>query len=601
MKRLVPLLLLMLAANAGAYTSEYIETLTIPACNGDASVQIIDSVADWDEINNPTKTTFCVVPGDYTAAGTISLTVSGTSGVRRYITLHDGDPREFDDLSVNPANVDVAGRAIIHGLKFLNVDYWVVNRITQSGSDVNGTEVYGDYNIFNNLLLEQAPRWQIVMYSGSDYNTLQYSVCRDQVDFADTMCAGVTDNMGDYPANEVHNYENKFLSNEVYNYTDGIQLVHSPNPAPTQDFSGTIIDNNDIYITDVRYVDDDGNPDPGGEYACAENGIDIKVGGTGPLLAERVTVSNNRIRGYRWANCPGMSDAGYGIVTPTTSLGQYIQMLGNILWDNSVGLINGSGPDLYGLVVSDNIISDSKPPSGYAASGIHTGAASPADGVMEISNNAITGHPVWTVVQANKEYTCNFVRDSEYAAQRLLGDGSSNMYFTVSYALNQIGTGDATDEVGAVAQANFQDACFAIKHITDPQQICLPEVIPSATTPTAAGCVMTVPLLETPQIMLAGPAVASDVTGTSFTSTIPTDTNTGTWYIAVRSTPWRTQSAGYTYWEEQEDTAIITAAQSGVDGITYANTGTVSSFVLSDSVTGLSAITTYYVGWVQSP
>ena len=607
------LIIVILSAKAVAYTSPHIEALTIPACDADASVQIIDSVADWSEINNPAKTTFCVAPGDYSAAGTIDLTISGTVGTRRYIILDDGTTPDFDDLSTNPANADVGDRAIIHGLKFVeDVDYWVVHRITQYDADSNATIVYGDYNIFNNMLLEYAPRWQIMFNSGSDYNTVQYSVCRDQSSYIDTLCLGVSDNLGDWPLNEVHNYGNKFISNEIYNYNDGIQLVHSPSALGDgipeyQDFSGTIIDDNDIYITDIRYVNSDGDLDPNGEYACAENGIDLKVGGTGPTLAERITVSNNRIRGFRWSAgqvsslCTTLSDRGWAIGVPTTGLGYHIQMLGNILWDNANGMTTGSGDLVEGFVRANNIITDGKNPAAESDS-LALGAShgSPASSVEQIYNNAITGHGWWAVGNYNKHHSCNFIRDSLYATQSDRGTGDSNMYFTSDYVSNRINGGDAADVVDVVAAANFKDACFTIKNITDPQQICLPAVMPSATTETAPGCSMTVPLLETVQIMLAGPAVTTNLQATSFTSTITTDTDTGTWYIAVRDAEWRTRALGYTAWEEIEDLEIVLAAQTGVGGIVYANNGTVSSTTLSDSVTGLSATTMYYVGWAQT-
>ena len=403
-------------------------------------------------------------------------------------------------LQNNPANKAKDEQAVVKQIRIANANYWVIDRLVQRGADNGGGYIIGDYNIFNNMLFEHAPRSQLYIYNGSDYNTVQFSVCREQTIFYDTMCFGITDNRGpaENGSNENHTLGNRFISNEIYDYTDGIQLVHSSsNPGPGyQDMSGTIIDDNDIYLTERRYVNEDGELDPKGDYACAENGIDIKVGGTGHSLASRVTVSNNRIWGMRRSNCPTMSDPGTAISTPQSGVDiNYLQIEGNIVFSNARGMTVGSNGNT-GIVIRNNIITDSRPaPSTPHEYGISSPDPSIGDPML-IQSNAISGYFHWTGAEKNKYYLCNYVLDSGTAGKRALATGKMNSYFVEDYLSNKIG-GESTDDYsGTPSDSRFENACFLVKSITDPQLKCLENAIPSASTPKAVECEFSIPLLS---------------------------------------------------------------------------------------------------------
>jgi hypothetical protein len=504
--------LLFASSNLLAQKSEFEVPIELPSCNAaNPEVQIIESNEDWSGINNVQKRIFCVKPGDYTSIGSIVLRQSGTATKRRYILLMSEENYVYSDTTQNPANVSLNEQAVVKQLRIINADYWVIDRIVQRGADAGGGYVLGDHNIFNNMLFERAPRFQLVMYNGSDLNVVQYSVCREQTENIDTMCFGIADHIGPdntIPTGEFHTLGNRFISNEIYDYTDGIQLVHGPG-VTQQDMSGTIIDSNDIYITEKRYVDADGKPDPNGDYACAENGIDLKIGGSGPSLTGRVTISNNRIWGMRQSNCPTMSDAGIAISTVQSGVAtSYLHIEGNIIFNNARGMMIGR-KDNTGIIIKNNIITDSRPP---AADPREFGISSPDPSIGEpmlIYGNAISGHYYWTGAEENKDYQCNFILDSIAAGKRTRASGSKNSYFVNDYKSNHIGSEIGEDKMGLPSQSHFEDACFVIQAITNPHVKCLENAVPSLSTPRAEECIFSIPNLTTNYFAPSSPKLIS--------------------------------------------------------------------------------------------
>ena len=504
--------ILFASSNLHALQSEFEIPIEVPPCDvTNPEVQIIESNKDWGRINDVNKQIFCVKPGDYTSIGSIVLHQSGTETKRRYISLFSESHPEYSDTTQNPANVSLNEQAVVKQFRILNANYWVIDRIVQRGADAGGGYILGDQNIFNNMLFERAPRFQLVMYNGSDHNVVQYSVCREQTENIDTMCFGITDHIGPdnaIPTGEFHTLGNRFVSNEIYDYTDGIQLVHAPG-VDRQDMSGTIIDNNDIYITEKRYVDAEGKPDSNGDYACAENGIDLKIGGSGASLADRVTISNNRIWGMRQSNCPTMSDAGVAISTVQSGVAtSYLHIEGNILFNNARGMMIGR-QDNTGIIIKNNIITDSRPPD---AAPREFGISSPDPSIGEpmlIYGNAISGHYYWTGAEENKDYQCNFILDSIAAPKRTRASGSKNSYFVTDYKSNYIGSEIGSDHVGLPSEAHFEEACFVIQAITNPNVKCLKNAAPSLSTPMSEQCTFRVPNLTKSYSAPASPEIIS--------------------------------------------------------------------------------------------
>lgn len=85
---------------------------------------------------------------------------------------------------------------------------------------------------------------------------------------------------------------NRYSGNTIVNHIDGIGLSETKNAI--DDFTGTIIENNNIYIDHrVRETIN------GQEFAITENAIDIKNASLDPSIP--VIIRNNKLHGHRWS------------------------------------------------------------------------------------------------------------------------------------------------------------------------------------------------------------------------------------------------------------------------------------------------------------
>jgi len=138
------------------------------------------------------------------------------------------------------------------------------------------------------------------------------------------------------------------VNNEIYNCQGDGVIVTTPSAL------GNIIENNDIYITTAYYSDGSGNLTPSGEYACAENAIDLKGGGTSgnPLI-----VLQNRAWGFRWTdgNCADGSGGDAIIFHGTGNAYGIIQ--NNIMLDGTTA-ITAPNPDPSRYSLIGNMIYD---------------------------------------------------------------------------------------------------------------------------------------------------------------------------------------------------------------------------------------------------
>ena len=103
------------------------------------------------------------------------------------------------------------------------------------------------------------------------------------------------------------------------------------------DYSGTIIDENDIYFTNERYTNCQGIYDPNGDCLAGENTIDIKVGGT---FGNPVIISNNRMWGVKPLDKTLLGGTGaVGRIGNVHLESLYVKFDGNILFDSEKGII----------------------------------------------------------------------------------------------------------------------------------------------------------------------------------------------------------------------------------------------------------------------
>lgn len=346
-------LMFVLSNNAFAADSTYLEDITLPECDAsNPEVQFISSDADWSKINDSSKRIFCVKPGNY---GSVTLTADGTSTARRYIILDNGNNEHPQTLSeAEQANVK---------LNLNGANYWTIDRIsnlhatTDIATTINGKS---QYNILNRMNFSDFYKFGIMFMDGSNNNTIQQSRIADQ-----SLAGRKADGVGISFIGEVWNsqsyvYNTKIVANEFKNCGDGIMLMRlwkdwdASIPVPTG-YDGTIIDSNHIYISSDIYTDGSGNPTTSGNYAYAENAIDLKAGSDNPN--NKVIITNNFMWGYRQSDTTGSNTNDPGSAVSIHYGVQNVVIENNYIFDSVRGISAGDAKGFsYGL--SDAIISD---------------------------------------------------------------------------------------------------------------------------------------------------------------------------------------------------------------------------------------------------
>jgi len=284
----------------------------------DIPVKIIDinspEYNGWGdcEFNNPAYQYFLIVPGDYRAWGDLKIRISGVANQPRIISYYNPDSTYpyREHLPVNGTQ-DTSKHVIVERLDMFEADYWIINGLTFSGQAERGengkigglyNRIVGNanHNIINRCLFENVVIGSNLRISHSNYNTIQNSIVRNLLgsDFVGIWIGGQRSVA----------IGNRVVNNEIYDCNDGVQLVYRYDWGDYGDLSGTVIENNDIYLTQKAYSDHEG-------YACAENAIDIKIGGKTNTPDDVVKILKNRIWGYRVSDtsCGPSGSHGAGI------------------------------------------------------------------------------------------------------------------------------------------------------------------------------------------------------------------------------------------------------------------------------------------------
>jgi hypothetical protein len=281
------------AADANGYTAQYECRAGGPNCNVDvvsltqqSCQQTISAGTSWSSINW-SNDVICIEAGDHTYKGPLTIRSSGTASKRkvlRYSRVNDNDDE--------PWNQSGANRAMLSQLVLDGADFWIVHRLTidANNASVKALHLMGgtnsDNNIFNRMLVERAADANVLFDSTNDYNTLQNSVVRNVtlVPGADNDCVQVGGGSN-----------NTVVNNEIYNCSSKGIYTWANGWA-----DGTVIENNDVYVTAERYSDCNGNLTPSDSNApCAafETGIGTKAASTD--ITKPYRIIHNRVWGGR--------------------------------------------------------------------------------------------------------------------------------------------------------------------------------------------------------------------------------------------------------------------------------------------------------------
>lgn len=353
MRLITSLLLWLAAATAHAAVVDYSYTpdsevdLTIPTitgspgCSGssaenpnDADQYVIRDDAGLGNLNTTDWTEYFLCPGDYISAGSTSLTRSCSSGTPCWLIYYSESdpgthPGTWDWNSSDRTHLTEIAPSGASWWRFVRIQWGLFNPNFTAGGTVekqggSGTTLIprcsrpnnGSTDIVYHEVVCEGGQTHMMGPSSTGSNdriTIQRSVVRNSElnDNADTICINIM--AGD---------DTVVVSNEVYNCTDQIMIE-------TQTVTGTIIENNDVYITERIMVDCSSSTssptqDSDGECACFENMLDTKDFGSGSALADPETlIKGNRIHNQRDGHNPcGASGGGNGNVAIKSLAGE---------------------------------------------------------------------------------------------------------------------------------------------------------------------------------------------------------------------------------------------------------------------------------------
>lgn len=455
----------------------YAVPIDLPSCESAPDVRHIRTVTDFRDVNQPEYRIFCVHPGDYSAAGVVTLTTDGTAAEPRWIRWHDPDTPS--DTTTHPAKMNAERRATIRQLILGDsrtgdpANHWIIDRLTVSGFTDGGNALEADSsdNILNRLLIEDGQKTFVTFRRGRD-NVLQYGVLRNArpVPHTDTSLV--------YLSESGHT---SILYNEMYNATGS---VIQQGPLSVSDH---VIAGNEMYATPDYYTDCRGNRRRDGLCSCTEMGFVAK----GAAFSDRwLRFENNVLFGFRPtdATCGGTGSSGAAVdLGSGGNLVRNILMTGNVIFDSALGIYLGEKVDH--VVVTDNVLygitqltaaPGTLPGSGVsftyasdlvfrfntiAATNISLRGASPSARRQDIQCNAILG-------DSQRKITHYWSNDSVV---------DHNYFFAAApfYSLKPQGTRTFT----TLEESATADLCLTTRRHTGPEVKCLPKVVMTETSP----------------------------------------------------------------------------------------------------------------------
>ncbi|MBW2530190.1 MAG: hypothetical protein JRI55_01845 [Deltaproteobacteria bacterium] len=462
-----------------------------PYDSGNAEHFLIQTVEDWDHIDDPDKRVFYVAAHD--DYGTVTITASGTATEPRYLAL-------YDDTGQHPAQLPTEQQANVR-LIFDGVSHWVVHRLSGIGySDQYALRIEPvSHHIVVDRMNFDDFRGAVLVLSGPDPASPTHDITIQHNRMDSMSMTGIDGDAvavmlsGD-PWDEFRRVENvHILDNEIRNCNDGVMLIRHPELAGGHevDYPGTIIDCNHIYVDSEVYTDGAGNQDPDGLWAFTENAIDLKGGSEDP--AKPVVVSNNFMWGYRHTDTNGGGSGSWG----TAFGGHYdvknLEVFGNVIFDSNRGLTFG---DPHGLPYSvenlyahDNIFYD----IGFSTSGdteyCHYFYESRN---VRYEHNTVVGveaHSRWFShgdSETGLEVRCNAIVDSAAMTGTRAADTIVEDNYLYDTDRQQDGDGQL---YGSAAEAGLEDLVFTTDRYTNqPRTITLPNVVTTAASPHADWC-----------------------------------------------------------------------------------------------------------------
>lgn len=315
---------LSFAADANGYTARYERNIAgAPSC--DAVITSTDD-PDWGKLNDGGYRVICLAPGDYSSKGLLHLSANGAPGFERWLRYYSPT-----DSGKHPVHQNSGERARVQGLVFQGSDYWIIDRISFTSTQQHARAYEHNGNkteniIFNKILSENSGYNPIFVFEATNNMTVQNSVIRNSQKLIGTDVVAI--------AMEWNAQNTRIVNNEIYDIASHpIQINFGVN------YGGTVIENNDLYVSSAQYTDCNGNYTSSGSCAAAEQIISIKDGGT---ASNPVQIIHNRIWGARRTDpnvcCTITGGDGIGLNSGPGADTEYVLIQNNVLMDNEYGI-----------------------------------------------------------------------------------------------------------------------------------------------------------------------------------------------------------------------------------------------------------------------
>ena len=462
-------------ATVGALEKEslFLKKLELPVCDAaNPEVRFISDAEGWKDINSARYRVFCIKPGDYRPVGNIVLNSSGSEAAPRVIVL-DGRSK------IHPAKLAESDQAIVRSLEFDRASHWVVSGISLVDAVSTQPVVHLDpgssFNTLDGMRIEHFYQG-IILEDGASGNVFQNNLIGDLFirKGGDGVCIGLQGFRT--RASTVSIQNTRILNNEIYNCNDGIQTIINPAINYKADFSGLVVDGNDIYLTSARYSDCRGNMNPKGKCACAENAIDLKGGAEDS--ANPVRIINNHLWGWRRTDTLCGGSGSWGSAISAHFRLQNTDISHNTIFDSSRGISVSEGP--RGIDITNNLIHGINSPEANEGVAMVT-TVDTLD--LNFERNTIVDANIWMNLNARQSsFECNVIIDSG-AADGVLRDrtvvGRNSYYGTVPWK----GSAGGDIVFGSGAESRNVDHCFNVKDFKGTETVCLSYGSPTAESP----------------------------------------------------------------------------------------------------------------------
>jgi len=445
----------------------------------DVIVKPTNAYTTLAQVNDPTKRVFCVEPGDYRSSGLIQLRASGSESQPRFLRFLASD------------GIRNAAQRTQHAVfEWIHVygSWWIIQGLTIRPRHPDTTwllaAINGDHNVFDGNLVDGSEHRPAGIQHGividswggnpASHNVVQRNLVRSgNVGRNDMDYQGIYVRPAYQPGGS--NDHNRVVDNEVVDWGDAVALDGvSTSCAEIGVQHGTIIDNNDLYITPAKYVDcATAAPNPNGQCSCSENGIDLKTD-PGPDPADWTRVTNNRIWGFRPTPdvpCGGTGANGDAITSGSLCPG-HVLIAGNVISEANNGVV----PAGNRWIIAGNLFHDIRAVEGWrygSAAIITTQYASDLDVQF---NTIVSVDSAYDDRSANTETRCNAVIDN--AGWMGIGHPRGTNHWTERnflYDSSTVNWDGSTNEIFAgTAQSNSETYCYWRKRWSDPEQVCVP-------------------------------------------------------------------------------------------------------------------------------